>query len=75
MLALAVNALGIFLTWCRYTHHAAYLSIPVKVGRQHAQHAFRIEPVGLGPTGTPIDENAGWLKDMIDDTLCGQQSV
>lgn len=54
MLALAVNALGIFLTWCRYTHHAAYLSIPVKVGRQHAQHAFRIEPVGLGPTGTPI---------------------
>ncbi len=75
MLALAMNALGVLLIGRRHTHHAANLSVALKVGRQHAQHTFCIEPVGLSPTSSPIDENAGRLKHMIGNAVCGQKPV
>lgn len=41
--------------------------------RKHAQHALRIEPVRLGPSGSAVD--AGWFKNMANDTICRQQTV
>src|SRR5258705_8800495 len=75
LLALAVRALGILLFRCWHTHHAAGLVITPEIGRKHAQHALRIEPVRFSPSGAAVDENAGGFKNMADDTMCRQQTV
>src|SRR6478736_5569427 len=75
LLALAVRALGILLFRCWHTYHAAGLMITPEIGRKHAQHALRIEPVRLGPSGSAVDENAGGFKNMANDTMCRQQTV
>lgn len=75
MRALAVNALGVLLVGCRYAHHATDLSITMKVCRQHAQHAFRVEPVGFCPTGPTIDKNAGRFEHMVGDTVRDQEPM
>ena len=49
--------------------------ITPEIGRKHAQHALRIEPVRLGPSGAAVDENAGGFKNMANDTMCRQQTV
>ena len=75
MLAFAVRALGVLLIRCWHAHHAAGLVITPEIGRKHAQHALCIEPVGFGPSGAAVDENAGGLKNITDDTMCRQQTV
>src|ERR1019366_5000587 len=74
-LALAVRTLGILFVRCRHAHHAAGLVITPEIGRKHAQHALRIEPVRFGPSGAAVDENAGGFKNMAGDTMCRQQTV
>src|SRR6476620_11036950 len=64
---------GAVHTW--HTYHAAGLMITPEIGRKHAQHALRIEPVRLGPSGSAVDENAGGFKNMANDTMCRQQTV
>ena len=49
--------------------------ITPEIGRKHAQHAFRIEPVRFSPSGAAVDENAGGFKNMADDTMCRQQTM
>src|SRR5258707_5520572 len=59
---------GAVHTW--HTYHAAGLMITPEIGRKHAQHALRIEPVRLGPSGSAVDEKAGGVENMADDTMC-----
>jgi len=70
-----VRALGILLFRCWHAYHAAGLVITPEIGRKHAQHAVRIEPVRFSPSGAAVDENAGGFKNMVDDTMCRQQTV
>jgi hypothetical protein len=51
------------------------LAITPEIGRKHAQHAFRIEPVRFSPSGAAVDENAGGFKNMAGDAMCRQQTV
>jgi len=62
MLTLAVRSFGIFVLRRRHTHDTAYLAITAEPGCQYAQHAFGIEPIGLGPTGASVHEDAGRLE-------------
>ena len=75
VLTFTMRALGILLFRCWHTYHAAGLMITPEIGRKHAQHALCIEPVGFGPSGAAVDENAGGLKNITDDTMCRQQTV
>src|SRR2546430_7848212 len=56
-LAFTVNALGIFLIWCRHTYHAAALAIPPKIGRKYAKHAYGIEPIRFGSFSRRCSQN------------------
>src|ERR1700733_14577917 len=62
MLTLAVRSFGIFVLRRRHPHDTAYLAITAEPGCQYAQHAFGIEPIGLGPTGASVHEDAGRLE-------------
>ncbi|SRR5216683_5618887 len=64
---------GAVHTW--HAYHAAGMVITPEIGRKHAQHALRIEPVRFSPSGAAVDENAGGFKNMADDTMCRQQTV
>src|SRR5215472_15851540 len=75
VLALAVYALGILVIRRRHAYHAAALAITPKIGREHAQDAYGIEPVRLGPSGAAIDEDAGRLEHIVGDTMRRQQTV
>jgi hypothetical protein len=70
-----VYALGILVFRRRHAYHAAALAITPKIGREHAQHAYGIEPVRLGPSGAAIDEDAGRLEHIVGDTMRRQQTV
>ena len=72
LLAFAVRALGILLSGCWHAYHTAGLVITPEIGRKHAQHALRIEPVRFSPSGAAVDKNAGGFKNMADDTMCRQ---
>lgn len=56
-------------------YHAAGLTVPVKVGCRHSPHVFRIGPVDLGSTDTPIDENDGWLECVFGDAVFCQEMM
>jgi hypothetical protein len=75
VLAFAVRTLCIFLLPCRHADHAAGLPVTPKIGGEHAQHALRVEPVGLGPAGTAVDEDAGRLEHVVNHTMRRQQPV
>src|SRR5262249_15769961 len=47
VLALAVYTLRILVLRRRHAYHAAALAITPKIGREHAQHAYSIEPLRL----------------------------
>jgi hypothetical protein len=64
----------VLLFRCRHAYHAAVLITP-EIGRKHAQHTLRIEPVRFSPSGAAVDENAGGFKNMADDTMPHQQTV
>src|SRR5262249_60824817 len=71
----AVCALGLPVFRLRHAYHAAALAITPKIGREHAQHAYGIEPVRLGSSGAAIDEDAGRLEHIVGDTMRRQQTV
>src|SRR5262249_34821674 len=71
----AVCALGLPVFRLRHAYHAAALAITPKIGREHAQHAYGIEPVRLGSSGAAIDEDASRLEHIVGDTIRRQQTV
>ena len=75
MFALAMRSFGILLLRRGHAHHAAYLAIAGEPGRQNAQHAFGIEPIGLGPSGASVYEDAGRLKHVGNDAMRCQQPM
>jgi hypothetical protein len=73
--AFTVRTFGILLFRRRHTHHAANLSISGQPGGEHAKHALGIEPVGLGPAGAALHQDAGRLEHVGSDAVHRQRSV
>jgi hypothetical protein len=72
---LPMRTFGVLLLRRRHAHHAADLSVSGQPRREYAQHAFRVEPVSLGPTRAPVYQNAGRLEHVGSDAMRRQQSV
>jgi hypothetical protein len=72
---LTVRALGVLLRRRRHDDHAADLPIAIQPVGKHAQHAFRIKPVGLGPAGASVHEDACGLEHVGRGAICRQQSM
>jgi hypothetical protein len=75
VLALTVRPLGVLLVRCRHPHHAAHLPIATQPAGEYAQHTLRVEPVGFGPAGTSVHQDARRLQRVSGDTVRGQQPV
>ena len=60
--ALTVRPFGVLLVRCGHAYHAAQVAVAAQPCREHAQHALGIEPVGFGPPGTAVDQDARRLK-------------
>jgi hypothetical protein len=67
VLAFAVRALGVLLGGRGDAKHAADMVIALMARRQNSEQALRVEPIGLGPPRSSVDEDAGRLDDIIDD--------
>ena len=72
---LTVRPFGILLFRRRHTHHAANLPISGQPGGEHAKHALGVEPVGLGPAGAAVHQDAGRLEHLGSDAVHRQRSV
>jgi hypothetical protein len=75
VLAFAVRALGVLLGGRWDAKDAADLVIALMARRQNSEQALRVEPIGLGPPRSSVDEDAGRLDNMIDDVVGMQEPM
>lgn len=73
--ALPVRALCVLLVDSRNTAYAARLVVACKCCGEDTQQSLGIKTIGLGSPGSPSDQNARRLDDMMFDAVRQQEPV